>query len=296
MSLCRFVAVLALVLAVATPAVSDPLVIATTGDATVLANSLAGAGITIVGGSASLTGAATQQGTFTGGAGVLPFNTGVILTTGSATSAPGPNGEEGVTTAVGSAGDAQLSTLAGQSTFDANSLSFSFIPTSDVISFQFVFASDEYHEFVDQGFNDVFAFYLNGTNIALVPGTSTPIAIDTINCTVNSAFYDPNSSSSPCTGPSVNTEYDGLAGGLFAQPLFATGAVNLGIANTLRLAIADAGDSVLDSAVFIAGAGITAQPPPPVTPSPIPEPASLTLLGLGLVGLSALRRRRILRR
>jgi hypothetical protein len=36
----------------------------------------------------------------------------------------------------------------------------------------------------------------------------------------------------------------------------------------------------------------TAPPPPPPPPSPTPEPASLALLGVGLVGLGAIRRRR----
>ena len=204
----RTATALTVFLLTATPALSDPLLSTTSTDAAALAGSLIGSGITLVGGSATLTGTATQQGTFTGGSGILPFDSGVILTTGLASNAAGPNTSEGASFSQNTAGNANLTTLAGQPTFDANVLSFSFIPTTDVASFQFVFASEEYHEFVDL-FNDVFGFYLNGTNIALVPGTATPITINTINCVDNSAFYQPNSATSPCfSGTGINTQYD----------------------------------------------------------------------------------------
>jgi len=53
-------------------------------------------------------------------------------------------------------------------TFNAATLTFKFIPTADTISFQYVFGSEEYSEFVGTPFNDTFAFLLNGHNIALI--------------------------------------------------------------------------------------------------------------------------------
>src|SRR5687767_15676182 len=85
----------------AAPVSADPLVIVTTADATTLVNNILGAGVTLVSGSSSLIGASTQQGTFTGGTGILPFESGIILTTGEATSAPGPNSAESVTAITG---------------------------------------------------------------------------------------------------------------------------------------------------------------------------------------------------
>ena len=62
------------------------------------------------------------------------------------------------------------------------------MPSGDSLVFNYVFASEEYLEFVGAGVNDAFAFILTGvtvpypsTNIALIPGTSTPVSIDDVN-------------------------------------------------------------------------------------------------------------------
>jgi hypothetical protein len=177
-----------------------------------------------------------------------------------------------------------LTTLAGNPTFDANVLTFTFHKSDpnapDVVSFQYVFASEEYNEFVGSRFNDVFGFFLNGTNIALIPGTSTPVAINTVNCGSNSTFYNSNDPHDPseggCNGTftSLNTQYDGIAGGLGSLSLFATGTLQPGD-NTIKLAIADTADPVLDSAVFLKAGSFTAAPPP----NTVPEPSSIFLLG-----------------
>ena len=71
-------------------------------------------------------------------------------------------------------------------------LSFEFIPASSPVNFRYVFASNEYPDFVCSKFNDVFAFFVSGPkplqvvtmanqNIALIPGTNLPVAINTIN-------------------------------------------------------------------------------------------------------------------
>ncbi|OOP55722.1 MAG: hypothetical protein AYP45_13160 [Candidatus Brocadia carolinensis] len=57
------------------------------------------------------------------------------------------------------------------------------------MAFQYVFASEEYNEFVGAGFNDVFGFFVDGVNIALIPSTTMPVAIDNVNLSNNSAFY-----------------------------------------------------------------------------------------------------------
>jgi hypothetical protein len=290
MKIVRSVLLVGLCLA-SVPASADPLVITTTDDPVTLVNTILGAGVTLVPGSATLIGAPTQQGTFTGGTGVLPFESGIILTTGNANLAPGPNNASGAGATTNTGENLALTALGGDETEDQNVLQFSFTPTTSNLNFQFVFASEEYDEFVDQGVNDVFAFFLNGTNLALIPGTTTPISIDTVNCVDNPAYYSANNTGSACfnAGEAVNTQYDGLVGGLFATPLFATGTVNPGQVNTLIIAIADGGDSILDSAVFIAGSSFVSEPPPVST---IPEPASMTMLAMGLAGMAARRYRR----
>jgi hypothetical protein len=57
-------------------------------------------------------------------------------------------------------------------TFDATVLEFDFVPTFSTVQFQYVFSSEEYSDFSNTSFNDVFAFFVNGVNIAVVPGTS----------------------------------------------------------------------------------------------------------------------------
>lgn len=290
-----------LLLGLSLSTLADPLIVTgvtpTDGNALTLAQQLAGAGIAVDSatfiGNANTT--AFQQGTFTGGAGILPFDSGVLLTSGNALSAPGPNTSPSASTDWQAPGDIQLTTLAGHNTYDANILTFTFHksdPTApDVLSFQYVFASEEYNEWVNSQFNDVFAFYLNGTNIALVPGTSTPVSINSVNCSVNAGFYQSNdpfdSAQGGCTGAhtNLNTQYDGIAGGLFAQPLFASGPLIVG-ENTIQLAIADAGDHVLDAGVFLKAGSFVPQPPPSV-----PEPSALWIALATFGGLIGGRRK-----
>ena len=91
-----------------------------------------------------------------------------------------------------SGGDADLDQLAGVSTYDAAVLEFDFIPASDTLTFDYVFGSEEYNEYVCGTVNDAFGFFLSGPgiagpytngaeNIALVPGTTTQVSINTVN-------------------------------------------------------------------------------------------------------------------
>ncbi len=196
------------------------------------------------------TGANVAAGTFGGGGSIVGFNSGVILSTGDISFVVGPNQLTSVAALNGTAGDANLTTLAGFPTFDAAVLEFDFVPQTDIALFRFVFGSDEYNEFVHTQFNDVFAFYVNGTNCALVPGSGEPISINTINNgnpfgtppSNNPSLYR-NNDARP--GP-IDTEMDGLT-----VILTCLASVNPGVNNHLKLAIADASDEDYDSVVFI---------------------------------------------
>ena len=143
-----------------------------------------------------------QTGTFTNGGTSINLEDGIILSTGSVFNALGPNVGQGTSTGFGnSVFDADLNVLAGgQALFDAASIEFNFTPTVSTISFEYAFASEEYCEYVNSNFNDVFGFFIsgpgiNGTysnggeNIAIIPGTGDEVAINSVNHLSNSGFY-----------------------------------------------------------------------------------------------------------
>ena len=217
-----------------------------------LAAQLVGTGVTIS--NVTYTGSPVAAGTFHTESSIVGFTDGIILSTGSVRSVIGPNCSSAITTASGYPGDTDLSNLIGQNaTFDAAVLEFDFVPTNPTIRFQYVFASDEYEEYVFQ-FNDVFGFFVNGQNVALIPQTSTPVSINNVNNgstqvfgipPVNPQFYV-NNDIQVFTTPPIDTEMDGLT-----VVLAATAKVNPGVSNHIKLAIADALDDVVDSNVFI---------------------------------------------
>ena len=133
----------------------------------------------------------------------LPINAGIILTTGSATATVGPNNTY---QSYGSwSGDTQLFNYINglgidpslNSFNDATLIEFDFIPLINNMSFDFIFASEEYGTY-QCTFSDAFAFFVNdvtlGTpveNIALVPNTNTPISV----VTIRNQLYNPGCSS-----------------------------------------------------------------------------------------------------
>ena len=87
----------------------------------------------------------------------------------------------GASSDVGGAGDADLTALAGYPTYDAVDLTFSFTTPDSNVFFNYVFASTEYFTYVNTQYNDAFGFFLDGVNLALVPGTNTPVAVNNVN-------------------------------------------------------------------------------------------------------------------
>jgi hypothetical protein len=213
-----------------------------------MAQTIFGQGITIL--SASYSGQSNQVGIYTGALttmpGVAPSDSGLILSTGRVDDVTQPSGDanigESTSTDYGQPGDAMLGLVSGQQTYDAAVFSASFIPTGDTLTMQIVWSSEEYLEFVNKGFNDAFAVWVNSVPAALTIGTGD-ITVNNINTGSNENLYINNAAATN----SYNTEMDG-----FTVTLTLKASVIPGQSNTLRLAIADAGDGIYDSAVMVA--------------------------------------------
>ena len=193
----------------------------------------------------------------------LSANEGLLLTTGKAINAIVENGVNGTglpdiinqTECLNCdefdndfPGSALLNNIYPGNTFDATTFQFDVQVQGDSLDFAFTFASEEYEEWVDSPFNDVFGFFISGpgglndVNIALVPGTTEPVAINSVNQIVNTEYYYDNRN--PL---GQNIQYDGFTVDLRAQ----IGDLIPCETYTLKLIVADRADRLYDSAVFI---------------------------------------------
>lgn len=215
-----------------------------------LAQLLVGTGVTIS--NVTYIGTENSAGVFSGGASIIGFEEGIILCSGDIANVVGPNLYDSVTLDNYLPGDPDLNSLIpGYVTYDATILEFDFVPDSSVVEFTYVFGSDEYNEYVNTQFNDVFGFFINGVNVATIP-ISIPVSINNINgggpiygtVPSNPAYYINNDLDDG--GGFIDTEMDGMT-----VVLTVTANVNPDETNHIKLAIADAGDSILDSFVLI---------------------------------------------
>jgi hypothetical protein len=201
------------------------------------------------------TGADKAAGIFSGGSNSVGIGSGVVLSTGSAINVAGPWSSTVSSVDNNQASDPSLDQIAtGSTNHDAAVLQFDFVPQGNVLAFKYVFGSDEYNtpgtstDFVGSQFNDVFAFFLNGKNVALLPGTTTPVSINNVNDgnsfnsypAKNPQYYIDNS-----TG-TYNTQMNG-----FTKVLSVVLPVNPGQTYHIKLAIEDVNDALLDSWVLI---------------------------------------------
>lgn len=227
-----------------------------------------------------------QMGEFDATNAQLSMPLGVIMATGDIDNAMGPNNIGSSSLGGGNFGqtDPDLEILASpQLVNDAAVLEFDFIPNGDTLKFDFIFASDEYPEYVC-GVNDVFGFFISGPgfngpftnnaeNIALVPGTSIPISINTVNngnvgangtlanCVASSAQWNQqalyyvdngNGTNAPYNSNAQYLQYDGMTTVLTAFAL-----VTCGMQYHIKIAIGDASDTAFDSAVFLKAGSFT---------------------------------------
>ncbi len=208
-------------------------------------------------------------GEFSNGNSSIGIEDGIILSSGNITNAYGPNTSNARSTGHNDlCNDADLLILANGATnriYDCAILEFDFTPTTDMVSFEYAFASEEYCEFAGDEYNDVFGFFISGPgingpyvnnaiNVATLPGTSSAVSINTVNHFLNEEFYVPNEreiNAVSCFKPFEAVALDDIEYDGFTVVLTATAEVMPCQTYHIRLAIGDGEDAIYDSAVFL---------------------------------------------
>lgn len=212
----------------------------------------------------------------------LMMPSGVIMTTGNVSVAPGPNNNGSASTAVSGTiySDPQLNAIATNPVTACSTLDFDFVSVSPFINVNYCFASEEYPEYVCSSFNDVFAFFITGPdpqtgqtrtwNMAKIPHTvdashpdGIPVTINAVNqgvpgsngststsgCyTTFSEYYVANHQTGAGGGPNnaQGVQYDG-----FTQKLSANATILPCQQYHMHISICNVQDNAYDSGVFL---------------------------------------------
>ncbi len=199
-------------------------------------------------------------GTFTADGSDLGLDKGLLITSGDANGAANP-GAFFTSVDNGNLGDLELDYLSGvgNPSFNACVIELDVFVATDELTFEYVFGSEEYPEFVNSNFNDIFAFLVSGPgimgdpnianqlNIATLPdGNNTPITINSVNSSQNWEYYRNNENG-------LSVAYDGLTSDFMGIKKSLTARVGVEPCNTyhLKIAVGDRTDQVFDSGVFL---------------------------------------------
>jgi len=287
----------------ATTSVAHALVITTSTDAGALTSTLAGTGISVVGGSESHIGTSTQGGTYSDFSlsnlsNTISISDGIVLTSGDATGidlSGVTNTDSSFDGSLGTAGDADANAVllaAGSpssSTNDANVLEFQFTVDSGMtsVSADFIFGSDEYP---NQGVTDIFAFFVDDINYAFFPdGSLVNFLLGSPAATTYLNDNDVGNSDQYSDGAGDGFQYDGVT-----DLLSIVGLLDLTLAtHTLKVVVADTSDTVFDSGAFISNLTAGTETGGGINPNPVPSPAPLMLLLAGAISLLTSARKRI---
>ncbi len=192
------------------------------------------------------------------------FKNGLVISSGYAKNTVGPcRKKEPDATYSGTDADLQeiLSIDDPNLVNDVAYLQFDFVPLSDKISFNYLFASEEYREvYYACEYSDIFAFILidkdgNKRNLAVIPNTDIPVQVTNIH-----PFEYINNKKEECN-PQNEEYFDRLqkdgTGAIFHKgftvPLKAESSVIPGEKYTIKLVLADYKDRIFDCAVFLEG-------------------------------------------
>ncbi len=214
-----------------------------------MGSALAGNGVTIIG-TPSINCGPTSYGSFSNGQSTnLGITNGVLLTTGSAEGAAGPNNSMGYTWQnFTTLNDPDLTTIVASAVNDVCMFELDVVPQCDSLTIRFIFGSEEYPEYVNSDYNDAFGFFVSGPNpsggnynsfnIARLPN-NTVISINNVNAGENNQYFVDN------TGGQF-LQYNGYTTVLSPR-------IKVVPCQTyhFKLIIGDAGDNSFDSGVLI---------------------------------------------
>lgn len=214
-------------------------------------------------------------GGFGNGDSSIALSEGLILSTGSVKDAVGPNSSTKTSTAFVNSGtvmdeDLQKLMLESFPSLDLAYIEFDIISKNQNLTLDYVFASEEYCDYVGSKYTDVFGIFLSGpnvvdtflnqaTNLAVLPDTNLYVGINSINWNNNRSLFNTNSPFSFALGggcsfgellePTIarnDLEYDGFTDVLQAQYTILPNQ-----RYHLKIAITDTGDKMFDSAIFL---------------------------------------------
>lgn len=194
----------------------------------------------------------------------FPFTGGVYLRTGSGSNV---------------SFDPDLNAISTNTITNGAILEFDFVATGDTLSFNYMFASAEYPTYVCSGFNDVFGFFISGPgisgpysngaeNIALVPGTNVPVAINTVNSGVAGGAGTPSTCAAQDPNWTSNSIYYTTQYSNYSNEFYNGGTVSLsanadlicGETYHIKLAVSNVGDQSLNSGVYLEAGSFTTLP------------------------------------
>ena len=200
-------------------------------------------------------------GYFNANGSTFPFTNGIILSTGKIIDARGPNtfiSDDG--NGMGWNGDSDLNNALGISnSINATYLEFDFIPIGNTISFDYIFASEEYHDTATCTYSDGFAFLLKEVgsptyqNLALIPSTTIPVKVTSVHPDIPGGCPAQNEQYFDAFNP---TEYPTNFNGQ-TKVLTARATVIAGNQYHIKLVIADEGNYRYDSAIFLKGSSFS---------------------------------------
>lgn len=214
-----------------------------------------------------------SYGSFTNSSNNFPFQSGIVLSTWSSTNSTGPFVKNVGGGSNSWLGDSDLDQVLNINSINATILEFDFTPLTNSISFNYLFASNEYQDDFPCRYSDGFAFLIKEKgstaayqNLAVIPGTTTPVSSTYIHPAIN--FIDSFGATKSC--PASNQSYFGQ----FNNSPTNTSSINYagqttvfnartnvtaGTTYHIKLVIGDDRTPYYDSAIFIEAASFNTE-------------------------------------